>query len=62
MLFKFHLGGQEKKIQNGQTEPEGVQVYSERFSLFVAKRFSLFVAKRYKFKKIENNEIFYQIK
>ena len=54
MLFKFHLGGQEKKIQNGQTEPEGVQVYSERFSLFIAKR--------YKFKKIENNEIFYQMK
>ena len=54
VCFLSFIWGAGKKIQNGQTEPEGVQVYSERFSLFVAKR--------YKFKKIENNEIFYQIK
>ena len=34
----FSTWGIGKKIQNGQTEPEGVQVYSERFSLFIAKR------------------------
>ena len=25
-------------LQNGQTEPDGVRVYSERFGLFAAKR------------------------
>jgi hypothetical protein len=31
------LRGQEKKMQNEQTEPEGVQMYIERFGLFIAK-------------------------
>ena len=40
-------------IRNGQTESEGVRVYFERFSLFVAKR--------HKFRKIEYNKIFLPI-